>query len=386
MPFNNKTVMEQKLEFVILASQQGASISELCRSYCISRRTGYKWVKRYLDLGKAGLEPQSRRPHNFYQQLNPVIEQRILDLRKTYPVWGSKKIHKLLEQEFACGSEGFSGPPPARSTIGSVLNRHGLTRNNKSSAGVTWQRFEHENPNDLWQMDFKGHFKTESGAVCHPLTMLDDYSRFNLILQACSNEKRQTVAQCLRRVFECYGLPDRILADNGSPWGGARENHAFHAYTYLEKYLMLLGIEMVHGRALHPQTQGKEERFHRTLKTELLQLERFKNIRDSQHKFDNWREQYNCIRPHEAIEFKVPASRYQPSKRKYPSKLPVPEYNSNDIVRKVSDKAVISLNKAVIKIGKAFIGERVAVRPTTKQGLYNIYFCNQIIKTINLNQ
>jgi len=387
MPFNSKTIMDQKQEFVLLAKGKGVSMSELCHRYQISRRTGYKWLARYEAYGPEGLNNQSKRPLNSPNQVDKKLEQQIISLRKSYPKWGSKKLRKLLEVS-AGGLEGFEGPLPARSTIQAVLKRNGLVSSTKSSAGNRWQRFEHDNPNDLWQMDFKGYFITESGIICYPLTILDDHSRFNLALQACANQKRLTVDQCLKRVFQQYGLPERILADNGSPWGGCRSTYqqGFRLFTFLEKQLMLLGIQMVHGRPLHPQTQGKEERFHRTMKTELLQLENFKNLDHCQKKFDQWREQYNCVRPHEAIDLQVPASLYHPSNKKYPDKIPKPIYDTNDIIRHVSDTGEIAFKGLRYKVGKAFIGDDVALRPTSIDGEYQVFFCKHIIRTLNLNK
>jgi len=378
--------MDQRQEFVILAKGKSISMSELCNRYQISRRTGYKWLARYEDYGQEGLNNQSKRPLNSPNQVDKKMEQQIISLRKRYPNWGSKKLRKLLEVSTS-GLEGFEGPLPARSTIQAVLKRNGLVSSSKSSAGNKWQRFEHDHPNDLWQMDFKGYFTTQSGIICYPLTILD-HSRFNLALEACANQKRQTVDQCLKRVFQQYGLPERILADNGSPWGGCRSTYyqGFRLFTFLEKQLMLLGIQMVHGRPLHPQTQGKEERFHRTMKTELLQLESFKNLDHCQKKFDQWREQYNCIRPHEAIDLQVPASLYHPSNKKYPDKIPKPIYDTNDIVRHVSDTGEIAFKGRRYKVGKAFIGDDVALRPTSLDGEYQVFFCKQIIRTLNLNK
>lgn len=192
---------------------------------------------------------------------------------------------------------------PAASTITDILRRHGRLSEDEASKHKAWTRFEHEAPNQLWQMDFKGHFPMGQGR-CHPLTVLDDHSRFSLGLIACSNERTETVQRGLTSLFRRYGLPDRILADNGSPWGSNGE----HRYTQLNVWLLRLGIITSHGRSYHPQTQGKEERFHRTLKAELLRWEDFRNLTHCQRLFDAWRNKYNMERPHEALE-----SKYRPA-------------------------------------------------------------------------
>ena len=181
-------------------------------------------------------------------------------------------------------------------------------------------------------MDFKGHLPIENSR-CHPLTILDDHSRFALGLQACSDEKTQTVQQRLSAVFRLYGLPERMTMDNGSPWGGASE----HFFTPLTAWLIRLGVRVSHSRPYHPQTQGKDERFHRTLKLELLRMHTFRHLDHAQSHFDTWRNTYNLERPHESLGMQVPASRYRPSPRSFPESLPPVEYDSKDVIRKVQE-------------------------------------------------
>jgi len=231
-------------------------------------------------------------------------------------------------------------------------------------------RFEHDAPNRLWQMDFKGHFATASGR-CHPLTVLDDHSRFALALVACGDERDATVRGHLTALFRRYGLPERMLCDNGSPWGTAGSDAR---YSALGVWLLRLGVAVGHGRPHHPQTQGKEERFHRTLKVEVIQGRTFEDNVACQGRFDPWREVYNHERPHEALGLAVPASRYRPSERPFPEALPTWEYGATDAVRKVSCDGTIRFKGRPFDLGKAFRGERVAVRPTVDDGLFGIYF------------
>ena len=377
MPFERRTVMEQKTEFVKLAMTGQLSLSQLCRRYNVSRPTGYKWLSRFKENGLEGLEELSRRPLYSPHQTSQEIEGRIISFRKENPSWGAKKIYHLLKRDLGV-------KPPAKSTIHSILKRNGLiteqsVKNNK------WVRFEYPHPNALWQMDFKGYFPMLNQANCHPLTITDDHSRFNIALKACKRQTREVVETCLIEVFRQYGMPEMILCDNGTPWGRTSEaNDERKVITKLEKWLIRLNIRPIHGRAYHPQTQGKEERFHRTLKTELLNYSQISNYDHCQQLFDKWRFKYNHQRPHESLDFKVPMDRYEPSKRSYPERLPAIEYNSSDVVRKVCDKGHISFKGIEYKVGKALVSETVAIRPTTDDGVYSVYFCNQPIRTINL--
>jgi transposase InsO family protein len=249
----------------------------------------------------------------------------------------------------------------------------------ESAKHKSWQRFEHESPNDLWQMDFKGDVRTDAGR-CYPLTVLDDHSRYAILVEACSDKTGKTVQGCLVPAFERYGLPWRILADNAAPWSGGHGSE----YTPLVVWLIRLGIEISHGRPYHPQTQGKEERFHRTLETELVRYQRFADTPDCQRHLKRWRDEYNHERPHEALDMSVPASMYAASPREYPSELPPIEYGPTDKVRKVQQDGCIYFGGRMYLVGKAFRGYPVAVRPTAEDGILDVYFCHHKIVHIDL--
>ena len=278
--------MSLKREFVILARGEGANIRELCRRYGISPPTGYQLLERYAREGDAGLLERSRRPHNSPNRTPAELERAVVALREEHPAWGGRTLHEVLSRSHH--------PVPSPSTITAILRRNGCIVNGERSQR-DWQRFEHPQPNDLWQMDFKGHFPTGAGR-CHPLTVLDDHSRFALGLRACPNERTETVQEELTAIFRTYGLPVRMLMDNGPPWG----NNSEHPRTPLTVWFMRLGIEVSHGRPYHPQTQGKDERFHRTLTAEVLQGRHFADCPASQVAFDWWRPVYNFERPHQA--------------------------------------------------------------------------------------
>jgi transposase InsO family protein len=312
-------------------------------------------------------------PHTSPGRTPPDIEQQVVALRRAHPAWGGRKIQARL---VALGHTGV----PAPSTITGILRRHGLLDPRESAKHTPWQRFEHEAPNDLWQMDFKGHFPLEAGGRCHPLTVLDDHSRYALALAACGNERDGTVRGELVPLFRRYGLPRRILADNGAPWGDAGDQ----PYTRLAVWLMRLGIVVTHGRPAHPQTQGKDERFHRTLKAELLAHRHFRDLADCQTHFDPWRTMYNHERPHQALGLVPPATRYQASPRSYPETLPPIEYGPDDHVRKVQHGGWLTFRGRQLRVSKAFHGERIALRPTTTDGRFEAYYVHQKIAMFHL--
>ena len=231
-------------------------------------------------------------------------------------------------------------------------------------------------------MDFKGRMRIGEGGWCHPLTVLDDHSRFSLCLEACSNERTETVRSLLERTFRLHGLPDAFYVDNGPPWGGGIPGQ----WTPLGVFLLKLGIEVIHARPYHPQGRGKNERFHRTLKAEVFAARPFRDLAQVQRSFDRWRLLYNTRRPHQALGMEVPASRYRPSPRSFPAKLPRIEYDSADILRRVGpSKSYVSFKNRLWRVPKAFAGEQVAIRPAERDGLYRICFGATQIAAIDLN-
>lgn len=359
---------DQREEFVELAQRAEANISELCRRFGISRKTGYKWLSR------GDLEDRSRRPHGSPSRTPEQLQQQVLAVRARYPAWGARKIAHVLARDH--------GVQIAASTANWVLRRHGLISPQASQAATAWQRFEHDAPNALWQMDFKGHFATDAQR-CHPLTVLDDHSRFNVILQALGNEQLEPVRSTLRRAFERYGLPERINADNGPPWGSPMPG----ALTELGVWLIRLGVRLSHSRPAHPQTNGKDERFHRTLKTELLASRHFKDLDDAQRHFNQWRHLYNAKRPHLALNMDTPASRYTASPRSMPGTLQPIEYGEGDIVRQVGYGGRISFKGRSYRVGRGLIGQPVALRPHLDiDGSFDVFFCHQKVRMIDLCQ
>ena len=378
MPWKG-TTMSQRQEFVRFALAGDANIRELCRRYGISPTTAYKLIGRYDSQGPSALADRSRRPLHSPSKTSPVIEQAVVRLRKEHPRWGSRKILRRLRDPSCPQAKGLDlGELPASSTVTDILRRHGLIDPQESVKHQPWQRFEKDHPNDLWQMDFKGHFAVGQQR-CHPLVIVDDHSRFSLCLHAFPNEHLEPVRSQLEQVFGAYGLPVAMLCDNGRPWGASDR-----PYTKLSAWMIRLGIRVSHGRCRHPQTQGKVERFNRTLKAEALWGRHFEDMTQVQQSLDAWRGVYNLKRPHEALGMAVPASRYQPSPRNLPRTLPPIEYGPGDQVRMVQSNGYIHLRGRTLFLSEAFAGQPVALRPTEQDGLLEVYYCHQKIDQIDL--
>lgn len=373
MPWKAATTMSLRKEFIDLIRSETVTIQSACDRFGISRKTGYKWLHRFQLGGAEALSDQSRRPQGCPWRTPRATEEVILQVRDAHPAWGARKLRLRLQAK-ACEDL------PSASTITSILRRHGRIDPHEAIKHQPCQRFEALEPNALWQMDFKGHFLALSGR-CHPLTVLDDHSRYNIGLVACVDETRHTVQQELMTLFRQFGLPHRILADNGPPWG----SHGNETYSSLTVWCMLLGIRVAHARILHPQTLGKDERFHRTLKAEVISQCINKSIAECQQHFDHWRTIYNTERPHEALKMDVPSQHYHRSDRIYPERLPVIEYDAHDEVRKVQSKGEIFFRGRTFIIGKAFHHHRVALRPTETDGVFDVLFSKFKIDQISLH-
>jgi transposase InsO family protein len=371
MPWYKETVMSQRREFIGLIGGS-VKMSDACRRFGISRTTGYKWLDRFKAEGDEGLGDRSRRPSISPSKTPDEVERLILRARTDHPAWGGRKLKRWLENR---GAENLPSP----STITEILRRHGRIDPEESRKRGPFQRFEYPQPNDLWQMDFKGYFQMGPQA-CHPLTVLDDHSRFAIALQACEGQTRPLVKRHLKTAFEAYGLPKTMLVDNGSPWSGATHED----WTRLSVWLLRLGVDVIRSRVRHPQTLGKDERFHKSLLLECIRDHPFSTFDQVQSCFNQWRDVYNFERPHESLGMNTPASRYTTSSRPYPSKLPPIEYDPQDQVRKVNDTGRIAFNGRDWRVGKAFCGYPVAVRPGRDDGQLLVVFCGRVIKEIDL--
>lgn len=347
MPWECRSVETIRKEFVAKAIMGEVSISELCRQYSISRPTAYKWIERYRNGDN--MSDKSHEPFIKPLKTSPEKEYLIIETRINHPTWGARKIQRYL------ADRGFNDLPAA-STISDIIKRNGLVSVEESKKHIAWKRFEKENPNDLWQMDFKGHFGMLDNNRCHPLTVLDDCSRYSLCIDAKDNECWNSVQSSLERLFFESGKPNAILCDNGASWGHCKQHH-----SAFDLWMMQLDILPMHGRPLHPQTQGKEERFHRTMKTDLLERTAIRDLVHAQEEFDLFRYCYNNERPHEALNLDVPAKHYKQSKRIYIDKINEPEYDSGKELRKVNCKGYVSIHRKRYYLSEVFIGKYLEI-------------------------
>ena len=338
---------EQRREFAE-AAQQSSNFSALCREYRISRPTGYKWLRRY-EAGET-LDDHSRRPYSSPERISLELERQILEIRAENPGWGAKRIQCVL------GRRGCEDLPCVK-TVNNVLNRNGCISPEESAKRKPYHRFERDECNKLWQTDFKGEFRMADQRYCYPLTILDDHSRFSIAI-APRLSTDNVVIPAFRAAFSEFGLPDAILSDNGAQFAGFR-----NGFTQFEKWLMSLDVLPIHGRVRHPQTQGKIERFHRTMKSELLQHTVMHDIGDAEEQFALWRRKYNEQRPHEALGMRCPAEVYEPSSRPVPETIPSFTYGGEFHVIKVNSWGYVRFDKWQVYLSETMAGEYVEFRP-----------------------
>lgn len=347
MPWKRIRIMEERIRFVILASRQGVNISSLCRSYGISRPTGYLWLNRYREsCSLRSVRELSRRPHHTPSRTLPEREQRVIVLREHYG-WGARKLRELLLRE---------GLDMKVATINRILKRNDLIHP-KDSHRPAVKRFERCNPNELWQMDFKGDYPSDNGR-CYPLSILDDHSRYAIGLYALPGQDTNTVRDCLVNAFEVCGVPHAMLMDHGIPWWSTSNNHGL---TRLSVSLIEQGIKLYFSGIRHPQTQGKVERFHRTLSESIRHKGR-------PHTLSGWRQaleaflyEYNHIRPHEALEMATPSEYYQPSRKAYNPTPKEWEYPEGSVVEKLNTRGWLGNSRKRYFVSEALADKKVCV-------------------------
>lgn len=347
MPWKRIDVMEERIKFIVRASREGSNISGLCREFGISRRTGYRWLKRYHEAGSLqGVQEHSRRPHRVPGKISADLEKRVVEMRLDKG-WGAKILRELLLRE---------GIDVKVATINRIIKRNGLVHRRDSHSKAP-RRFEREFPNELWQMDFKGEYRAGRGH-CYPLTILDDHSRYLLGLFALNCQTGPVVRSCLVKTFEKYGLPDAMLMDHGIPWWANSNNHGL---TRLSVDLIKQGIKLYFSGIRHPQTQGKVERFHRSLNDRVRHYGRPDSMADWRKLLDYILNEYNYVRPHEMLDMDIPAQHHYPSSKAYNPDPPEWEYPSGAIVKRLNPKGAMDYNRKRYFVCEALAGEKVQI-------------------------
>ncbi|MGH9539862.1 MAG: IS481 family transposase [Terriglobales bacterium] len=328
MPWKDYEVTEERWRFIEDWNSEDFSMTELCEHYEVTRKTGYKWLRRYQAAGLEGLRDASREPHRHPNQVSGEMEERVLALRERHPRWGAPKIRGRLLLDHR------DQTIPAASTIGGILKRNGLTvalRRRQRSRGGEQPLAEADGPNSIWCTDFKGWFRTQDGARIDALTISDQYSRYLFRCQALAAADYLHSKVVLEAVFREYGLPQRLRTDNGAPFGSNGES----GLTGLTVWWIKLGIVPEHIQAGKPQQNGRHERMHRTLQQETASPPAA-NRRAQQARFDLFRQEYNEQRPHQALGQRPPAQVYQPSTRVYPTRLSEVAYPAGWTLRRIA--------------------------------------------------
>lgn len=365
MPWRETAPMDQRTQFIADHLRETQTITELCDRYGVSRKTGYKWIDRYLRLGPAGLDDHSRRPHRAPNQTADEIVAAILEARHRHPAWGGKKLRALLQRRHPRWTL------PGRSTVCDILRRHGLVHTRRQR-----RRIGHPGkpttimgaPNAVWCADYKGQFKTGDGRYCYPLTVTDGFSRFLLGCQGLGSTTGAEAQPVFTRLFKEYGLPLRIRTDNGVPFATT----TLARLSKLSAWWVRLGILPECIEPGRPDQNGRHERMHRTLKAATTRPAAG-SLGAQQRRFNAFREEFNHVRPHEALAQQTPATCYHPSPRPMPDRLPPLEYPHRFEVRYVSANGGIRWNHRWVNVSTVCVGEYVGLEEID-DGIWNVYF------------
>ena len=355
MAFKETCVMDQRQRFVFEALEPSSNMSALCRRYGISRKTGYKWVRRFDSGGIGALSDLSRRPIRHPLETTAAMAMEVIRLRGLHPTWGPPKLRVLLLRSYATAAV------PSERTIGRLLQRSGMSRKRRrrSKGQRLKDQLVAEHPNDVWTIDFKGWWRTLDGSRCEPLTVRDEHSRYLLDVRALGSTGGDGVKTAMVSIFERYGLPKVIRSDNGSPFASAR---AVCGLTRLSVWWLSLGINLDRIDPGHPEQNGAHERMHRDIKAE-LQQQPAHDLVTQQERFDAWKAQFNTVRPHQALGQKTPASVYRISPRALPAQPAQIQYPANYEVRKVRRDGCIRWHAKERYLSQALAGWSVGIEP-----------------------
>ena len=365
MPFEKVSAMDQKTLFIADYLNQVYPHSVLCEKYGVSRPTGYKWISRYESEGPPGLIDRSCRPHHCPQEISQDVVSAIVALRKAHTDWGAKKLIKHLRGRFS------SDALPARSTCCEILSRHGLVRKKRRKRQIGHPGERRRNitaPNQLWTADYKGQFKTRDGRYCYPLTVLDSHSRYLLGCQVLTSTCLVEAKPVFRRVFAKYGLPDRLLTDNGVPFAA----HSLGRLSQLSAWWVRLGIRPELIEPGNPQQNGRHERFHRTLKDKTARPPAGSRSAQ-QRRFNQFQIEYNEVRPHEALDLETPSTVYTPSSRPMPAKLPPLDYPGHWEKRKVATNRSMKWRGHPVHVSLPCAGQYIGLEEV-QDGIWHVYY------------
>ena len=376
MPFKGVDVMDVKKEFVLKSLDDRVVFTELCREYGISTKCGYKWRMRFLEEGFAGLEEHSRKPLTNSRSIPEPVSVEMLRIKKLHPAWGAKKILEIYKRNHR------GRYAPARGSIENLFVRAGYAgvrrRRNLRGGQIIQCRIVPAKPNEVWTVDFKGWWYTKNKERVNPLTIRDEYSRFILAIDAAEKGDTASVKRVFQRVFKRYGMPQYIRSDNGPPFANVLN---YWGLTKLSVWWMTLGIQLDRNDPGHPEQNGGHERMHRDMKTE-LQGHIDGSLNEHQSVFDQWRKDFNEVRPHEGLGMKVPAEVYKKSERNYTGENSGLQYGRGFIVRMVNDRGFLNLKQKRVFVGNPFAGYHVGVKEFVDKPA-EVWFGNYLLGTLN---
>ncbi len=374
MPWKETCPMDQKMQMIADHISGDYTISQLAREYEVSRKTVYKWVRGYQAAGPLGLEERSRAPKGHPNATPIELAKQIVAAKLRHETWGPRKLVVWLEER--CPGERW----PAASTAGEILKRQGLVRSRRRRRRTPPynQPFSKcQRPNAVWSADFKGQFRTRDGRFCYPLTIYDNYSRYILAVRGLRHPTLEGVKPWFERAFKEYGLPEAIRTDNGAPFASV----GLGGLSRLAVWFIKLGIQPERIEPGHPEQNGRHERMHRTLKEATASPPRG-TISEQQEVFDQFVEEHNCERPHEALGQKTPVSSYRPSLKVYPTVTPEVDYRGEAVVRRVRHNGQIKWRGQLIYVSEALAGEPVALKHTERR-LWTISFRSYLLGVLN---
>jgi transposase InsO family protein len=377
MPWEAVSAMKLRNEFVVLAQRRGANISELCREFGISRSVGYKLLKRYKVEGVQGVAPRSRKPRSHSLATSAEMVCEVVALRQKHPHWGARILRELLCEQFQ-----VSEVPCAR-TIDRILDRAGLVVKRRRSKGAWLDTHPIERPNKpnkLWSVDFKGWWWTKSKVPCFPLTIRDGYSRYILDIRALDGTSFESAKAVFEEVFEQFGLPEEILSDNGAPFASVL---ALQGLTRLSAWWVKLGIRPRRILPACPFMNGSHERMHRDMKAELQRTPSW-NLKEEQKRFDDWRWEYNTVRPNQALGMKKPAAVYHPSERRLADASKDYEYPAEYEVRRTDLRGFLHWHQRRCFVAGALDRELIGLK-TEENNLLSVWFCQLQLGVTNQN-
>jgi len=374
MPWKETCALDQRTQFIAAVLANGESITELCRRFGISRRTGYKWLTRYREEGFTGLLEHSRaRRTQAHATPEPIVEL-VLAARMAHPTWGPRKLRAFLSRKYPSASF------PSPSTIGGILKRNGLVsprRRRKRANPTAGPLGDPQGSNESWSIDFKGQFRLEDRKWCYPLTLLDGHSRYLLCCRGLQGVRTEGVWPVMESLFMEYGLPASIRSDNGAPFAGV----SFTGLTQLSAWWVMLGIRLERIQPGNPQQNGRLERLHRTLKAETT-LPAASSMLAQQRRFDAFQQEYNEDRPHESLENETPAMHYRRSQRQYTRTPPEPEYPPEAELRKVDTVGVSRFHGLRVSTSQALAGQTVGFVPVSDHE-WQVRFYNHLLGTLD---